>query len=77
MVTSRVGPIRVFFVTLALAAFLLNWLWEIAQMPAYAVSARSLGAAHWPTWCRASATWRLRWVPTGSRLSPPAASVGG
>lgn len=45
MVTSSVRPIRVFFVTLVLAAFLLNWLWEIAQMPAYAVPARTLGAS--------------------------------
>jgi hypothetical protein len=45
MVTSSVRPIRVFFVALALAAFLLNWLWEIAQMPAYTVPARSLGAS--------------------------------
>jgi hypothetical protein len=45
MVTSSVRPIRVFFVALVLAAFLLNWLWEIAQMPAYAAPARSLGAS--------------------------------
>lgn len=29
-------PLSLFFVTLSLAAFGLNWLWEMFQMPAYA-----------------------------------------
>ena len=36
-------PVRVFFVALVVAAFVLNLVWEIVQMPAYAVPPQSLG----------------------------------
>lgn len=44
MGTNGLRPMRTYFVALSVAAFLLNWLWEIAQMSAYAVPDRSLGS---------------------------------
>lgn len=45
MVPKVSRPRWIFFAAFAVAAFVLNWVWEVAQMPAYAVPARPWGAA--------------------------------
>jgi hypothetical protein len=44
---ERTRPLRTYFLALSLAAFVLNWVWEMAQMPAFAELAGLVGYHYW------------------------------